>query len=501
MDFFVNISHELKTPLSLIIAPLGGLLTEMREGRTKSVLTAIQDNALRLNSLIGKILDFKKIEYESDDTLMMSRVDVCQLIRNGISNFSSVCRQRNINMSFTSDTDALVMDVDVLKIESTIINLLSNAVKYVNDDTGIINVSLESRSDNMTITVRDNGTGVSEKELPFVFMRYFQGNFGKSGGSGIGLHLVKKFIELHGGTVSAVNDHGFVVTMTLPLHIKEEKQAEATGIPVNSEVSQVTGERILIIDDNREMVDFLVEALVENYVCLKAYDGEEGIRIVDSERPDLVIVDQMMPHIGGMELVRHVRRNALTATMPVIMLTAKNDYSIEVESIKAGVDVFLSKPFDLRKLLLHVARLLSKRETIEKCRRVAEISNPDFTDSETPMCTDEDLLRKVTASIERNMAKEGFNVENLATDIGVSQKQLYRKLKQLTGMTPVNYMRRMRLKKAYALLSQPGFTVTEVLFMIGISNASYFTKCFTEEYGLTPRELVKRTNSGRNTER
>lgn len=501
MDFFVNISHELKTPLSLIIAPLGRLLTEMREGKVKSALSAIQGNALRLNSLIGKILDFKKIEYESDDTLMLSRVDVCQLIKNGISNFSSVCRQRNIRMSFVSDKDSLVMDVDVLKIESAVINLLSNAVKYVSDNTGSINVSLESTADNVTITVRDNGMGVSEKELPFVFMRYFQGNFGKSVGSGIGLHLVKKFIELHGGSVFAANDHGFVVTMTLPLQIKEERQTITESFEIDKEDSQVVGKRILIIDDNREMVDFLVEALSENYVCLKAYDGEEGIRFVDSERPDLVIVDQMMPRIDGMELVRHVRRNAPTATMPVIMLTAKNDYSIEVESIKAGVDLFLSKPFDLRKLLLHIARLLSKRETIEKCRRVAEISNPDFTDSETPMCTDEDLLRKITASIERNMAKEGFNVENLATDIGVSQKQLYRKLKQLTGMTPVNYMRSLRLKKAYALLSQPGFTVTEVLFMIGISNASYFTKCFTEEYGLTPRELVKRTNSGQNAEK
>jgi len=497
MDFFVNISHELKTPLSLVIAPLGKLASEIKDKNLKSRIERININALHLSALINKILDFNKLEYESEETLIRSQVDICQVIKNSIKNLSPICEQRQIKISFITDIQHLVMDIDVLKIESIISNLLSNAIRYVANYTGLIEITLSLKKDFIILHIHDNGPGVDEKDLPYVFIRYFQSSKVKTKGSGIGLYLVKKFVELHGGNVNAKNDNGFTVTINLPIHGNTENTKETQIYKSESENSYSEGcekKSILIIDDNKEIVDFLSEALSESYNCMKAYDGDDGIRITEELYPDLVIVDQMMPQISGIDYVRHIRHNIPTANIPIIMLTAKDDYNVEVESIKTGVDVFMSKPFDLKKLLLYIVRLLKKQETMEKCMRVEKIASPDFSYVENIVNPDELLLEKITNSIENNMAKEGFNLKDLSDDVGISQKQLYRKVKQLTGMTPISYFRKLRMKKAYALLrSQSNLTITEVLYMIGISNATYFNKCFIEEFGITPKELIRQT--------
>lgn len=499
MDFFVNISHELKTPLSLVIAPLGKLMSEVKEAKLKSSLERINTNALRLSALINKILDFNKLEYESEDTLILSKVNICQVIKNSIKNFSTICEQRNIKIAFNANVQQLVMNVDVLKIESVINNLLSNAVKYIDKPNGMIEINLLSNKNDVVMNIHDNGPGINEKDLPYVFIRYFQSSTAAKNGSGIGLYLVKKFIELHGGTVSAQNDNGLTVTISLPL---DHAESDSAAIEAIANVSEQPGEegkkKILIIDDNEEIVDFLSESLSDDYTCIKAHDGDEGLRATEQHIPDLVIVDQMMPRVSGMEYVRNVRHNLPTANIPIIMLTAKDDYCVEVESIKSGVDVFMSKPFDMKKLYLHIVRLLKKQETLEKFKRVEQIASPVFSDVENASNPDELLLEKITNCIEKNMAKEGFNIESLSEEVGVSQKQLYRKMKQLTGMTPINYLRKLRMKKAHALLqSQPNFSITEVLYMIGISNASYFNKCFVEEFGITPKELIKQAKEER----
>lgn len=489
MDFFVNISHELKTPLSLILAPLDKLISEMKDSRVKTVLESIQKSALRLNSLIRKVLDFKQIEYESEDTLMRTRVDICQLIRNSIGNFALACEQRHITITFHPDSPQLMLNVDVLKMESVMLNLLSNAMKHVPDATGRIDISLSLQNKNVDIVISDNGSGIDERKLPYIFVRYFQGDSGDMGGNGIGLHLVKKFVELHGGSVSAENKGGLVVTLSLPMEGEVRHDNSHEHKETDSAICRKT---ILIIDDNKEIVDFLRSALSDNYDCMAAYDGFEGLKIAENSQPDLIIVDQMMPRMDGMEFVRKVRHNVPTAATPVIMLTAKDDYSTEMESIKAGVDVFMPKPFDMKRLSLQIVSLLKRRETIRKCQAVQEVSSPDFAVGENHVADpDEVLLKDLICDIERNMGMEGFSVENLAKDIGISQKQLYRKVKQLTGMTPVGYIRKMRMMKAHALLSQKGFTVKEVLYMVGMSNMTYFTKCFTEEYGISPKDYAK----------
>ncbi len=489
MDFFVNMSHELKTPLSLIIAPLGKLISEMEDPGHNRTLQLIHKNALRLNSLIYNVLDFKQIEYESENTLIRSSVELRSMIGNCISNFATTVRERGVRLTFSPQVDSVWLSLDTLKMESVFINLISNALKYVPDGTGTVDVSLRQNKDEICVTVSDNGPGIREDELHLVFIRYFQGKNRNSKGTGIGLYLVKKFVELHEGRVELENDGGLTVRVFLPT-----TGANAIAVESVKEEPQGTGsamkKTVLLIDDNRELVAFLDEALSSQYVCMKAYNGKEGILAVRERMPDIIIVDQMMPEMDGMEFTRTIRRNYPTAAIPIIMLTAKDDAETELKSIRTGIDVFIPKPFDLKKLILRVAQLLQRQQSIERAVRIEAIAAPEFEEVGEKGSADEILMKRISAAIEDNMQDEGFGVSALAEMTGVEPKQLYRKVRQMTGLSPVNYIRKLRMKRAAVLLEQRKFTVSEVMYLIGYTNASYFTRCFTQEFGTTPTQYV-----------
>lgn len=495
MDFFVNISHELKTPLSLIIAPVSRMLSETTNARQKETLSTVHKNALRLSTLIHKVLDFKQLEAESEDILIRSHTELGTLLKSCISTFRSAVEEKRISVNTLIPKGTIWANVDSLKLESAIINILSNAIKHVSEDSGAVNIELSKVNDNAVITISDNGRGIDKEELSLVFIRYFQGRNGKSKeGSGIGLYLVKKYIELHGGHISIESNEGTIVRSSIPLTGENScivNDAETEKAPSHGDSSA----RLLIIDDNKEIVAFLAETLSQHYECHKAYDGREGLDIIDRHTPDLIIVDQMMPEMDGFTFSRAVRKNYTTATTPIIMLTAKDDMATELESIKVGVDIFMPKPFDIKKLQLRIAQLLRKRSSIEKAVRIETTSRPDFKDCRDQRSPDELFMEKVTKAIEENMGKEDFNVSALADIMSVDTKQLYRKLKQLTGSTPVNYIRKLRMMKASILLKEERFTISEVMFMVGYSNPSYFSKCFTEEFGTSPKDYRKRTDS------
>ena len=493
MDFFVNISHELKTPLSLIIAPVSKMLTETTNARQRETLTNIHNNALRLNTLIHKVLDFKQMETESENTLIRSRVELVNLIRSCVDTFSAVTGEKNISVNLQLPEDAIWANIDVLKIESAVINVLSNAIKYANHTNGKISIELKYEDDNAVITISDNGQGIDKDELSLIFIRYFQGkNSRQKEGSGIGLYLVKKYIELHSGTISIENDNGTKVRICIPL--TGENSYILKDINQNSESVEATASaKILIIDDNREIVAFLTSTLSKYYECRKAYNGKDGLDLLNEYTPDLIIVDQMMPEMDGFHFAKSVRKNHNTATTPIIMLTAKDDMGTELESIKIGIDIFMPKPFDIKKLQLRIAQLLKKREAIESSVRIDTVAQPDFKECKGKQSPDEIFMEKATKIIEDNMAREDFNVSLLAEMLSVDTKQLYRKLKQLTGVTPVNYIRKLRLRKAAVLLEEDKFTISEVMYLVGYSNSSYFSKNFAEEFGVTPREFVTRS--------
>lgn len=496
MDFFMNISHELKTPLSLIIAPLSKLISETKNQESKQKLELIHNNSLRLNTLIQKIMNFKQMEYDSENMLIRSHVELSALLQNSIQTFSTVLQEKNIKLNFSSNVDSLWLSLDTLKIESIFINILSNAIKHVPEEEGVIDVLLSERENEVSISISDNGKGIKEEELSLVFVRFFQGRNAdkRQGGTGIGLYLVKKFVELHNGRVEIRNNRGTVVEVILPLvgdnsivaesHLSGEIDAEP-----DIEKADAT---LLIIDDNKEIVAFLVETLSKYYHCMKAYDGKEGLQAVQANKPDLIIVDQMMPVMNGFEFCRNIRHGQPTASIPIIMLTAKDDIDTELKSIKMGIDVFVPKPFDVKKLILRIAQLLHKRYSLEKSIRIETITQPSFEIEKEG--TDESLIEKITRIVEENMENEEFNLSILSDLLGIEQKQLYRKVRQLTGMTPVNYVRQLRMKKAAILLAQNKFTISEVMYLVGYTNASYFSKCFSEMFGITPKQFIINQN-------
>lgn len=494
MDFFVDMSHELKTPLSLIIAPLSRLISDIADTKQREILNTIHRNALRLNTLIYKILDFRRLEEEGEDVLIRSHVELCALVEGCINNFASILAEKHIALDYSASESAIWLNLDRLKIESVFINLLSNAIKYAPAVGGHIKIVVQQQAGKVHVLVSDNGMGIEDSDLPLIFIRFFQGKRKDKSvkGTGIGLYLVKKFIELHGGQVKAWNENGLTVEVVLPMAGENVVSQESGITDSDASLSAVYMEEttLLIIDDNAEMVAFLAESLFSQYHCLKAYNGKEGLKIAQKRLPDLIIVDQMMPEMSGVEFCRQIRLCTPTSSIPIIMLTAKDTMETELESIRAGVDVFLPKPFEMKKLMLRIAQLLQKKSLLEKAVRMEHISQPDFESGENQSTPDELLLEKITSCIEENMSKEDFNVTVLANMVVIDSKQLYRKVKQLTGMTPVSYIRKLKMKKAAVLLKQKKFTVSEVMFLVGYTNASHFAKNFAEEFGVTPRMFM-----------
>lgn len=494
MDFFMNISHELKTPLSLIIAPLSRLISETRNQESRLKLELIHQNSLRLNTLIQKVLNFKQMEYDSENALIRSHVELCSFTKNVIESFSSSFSEKKIMKSFASNKKEIWMNLDVLKIESIIVNILSNAIKYMPTLGGEIHISLAQEVNKTTIIVSDNGIGIRKEDLPYIFVRFFQSkNRDKRvNGSGIGLYIVKKFVELHGGRIEVQSQGegcGTTVKVELPLSEENNIPIQEFGVRVQEAIiTDASLPTLLIIDDNQEMVSFLVEAFSKNYRCLKAYNGKEGLIVVRENVVNLIIVDEMMPEMGGLEFCKVLRRNQPTASMPVIMLTAKDDLETEKNSIKAGVDIFMSKPFDIDKLSLRLVQLQQRHNSMEQRIRIENISKPIIVESS--QSNDEVLLAKIISIIEENMENTEFNVTMLTELVGIDSKQLYRKLKQLTGVTPVDYIRQVRMKKAAVLLSQKKFSVSEVMYMVGYTNSSYFSKCFAAEFNMTPKQYM-----------
>lgn len=538
-DFLINMSHELKTPLSLIIAPLTRLVGTAQNPAVKRSLNGILKNAMKLNVLIHRVLEAKGDDFREDDTLYKSQVELCELVSMVVAGFAVPAEERGVSLNVEAGPENIWLSLDVMKMQSVVANLVQNAMNFVSDLTGKVTVRVSADAGQASIVVEDNGKGIPERDIKMIFTRYYQGGNQRSAnkGSGIGLYLVKKYVELHGGTVSVSSGDVTRFTVSLPMVEQEaspqpstkgegeSSPADLQGRPSwpsdiaegqetvacpasqqhnpqlreGTRPSPATGRELspgasrptlLIVDDNREIVSVLAEALGERYNCLSAFDGASALDIVTKTVPDLVVVDQMMPGMSGFQLVRALKHSRETSSLPIIMLTAKDDRPTKLESIRLGIDVFFPKPFDIHEFELQVERLLHSRYQTEKAAIVDAMSNPQFAADKKGNDPDVRLMGEITRLIEQNIGDDSFNVTSLAQKLGYPQKQLYRKLKELTGLTPVAYIRKIRLKKAAFLLRTGNYSATEVMYMVGFNNMSYFIKCFTAEYQLTPRQFM-----------
>lgn len=498
MDFFTNIAHELKTPLTLIIAPISNLINEIRNIEHRKSLLLIQKNAIRLNQLISKILDFKKIEIESDDRAIRSNVEICSFVHNLIDNFSTQHKQKNIHLDFSTNIEKLWMKLDVFKIESALTNLIANATKFIGANGGRIELSLMVDVDKLKIEITDNGKGIDKKDIPYLFVRFFQSsnNPKEINGTGIGLYLAQKYIKLHNGNIEIRSEginKGTKVIIELPLSGDNLINYNIEDRSHNTHKERDKLPKLLIIDDNAEIVAFLENTLSKHYCCLTAYNGSDGLSMAYEHIPDVIIVDQMMPEMDGIKVCKAIRKYQPTATIPILMLTAKDEMDTRINSLKAGVDIFIPKPFDTNILILHLSQLLQSHSRLKEQIRIETIQNNPIENARIELSPDEIYLNRIVGIIEDNLDNSDFNVTMLNQLAQTETKQLYRKIKQLTGLSPIEFIKKIRLKKAAILLSKNGFTVSEVMYLVGYTNASYFTKCFVAEFGITPSVYREKT--------
>ena len=487
MDFLTAVSHDLKNPLSLILAPVSQLMLKTKNPDNKKLLDGVHRNAMKINSLIQEVMTFEKTDDRSDGSeLITSQLDLKAFVERCLNEWQQMDSCKHIEWRLSSDREDFLIQTDAAKLESMLNNLLANACKYSKLEGAVIELDLKRGEKGIVITIRDNGIGIKKKDLPFVFSKFYRAATQEVqgiDGTGVGLYLVRNYAGQLGWTVELDSQwmEGTTVTIGIPV--------SRINIETRHESVETEKKRLLMVEDNAELSAFLLSAFENIYDCRTVADGRAAIDLIDdSFKPDIIVSDAVMPRMDGLEMVRQLRKRTDTAIIPVVLLTAVRDEQLQRAGITAGVDAFIQKPFDLELLKLQMEQLLLKKTKLQTKLRIDELSEPR---KQVVVSPDEQLLNKITQAIEDAVDDADFSVQRLADEVGVSTKQLYRKIKQLTGHTPVMYIRTVRMKKAALLLCQRKFTVAEVMYMVGYANASYFSKCFQEEFGVTPKNYME----------
>ncbi len=515
--FFTNISHELRTPLTLIADPVEMLLDDRSiKGRSRELLQMVQRNALSLQQLVGSILDFRKIQNGKME-LSLSRFDLPEALQQWTGDFAMTAQRKKIQLQldtthFSSSADVVA---DKEKLARIVFNLLSNALKYT-PAGGFIHVSLADEGERLRIEVKDSGKGIDKEELTKVFERFFQAK-GAASGTGIGLALVKSFVELHHGEVRVESEPGkgtcFIVLLPRQQEgFVEEPQSEAAdksssfsddgslqyiddGERHGGKLQQIISEHgekptILIIDDNNDIRQYERTLLQDYYFVLEASDGREGLEIARKEVPDLVICDVMMPVMDGLEFTQQLKTNTATSHIPVIMLTAKNLEEHRAEGYEQGADSYITKPFHSKVLLARVENLLHQRAHLRQLFAQGAAEGKETEEVSRLDDRDKAFVKQLHDIIKSHMGNSDFGVEDIGAEIGLSRVQLYRKVKAITGSSVVDLLRKARLAKARRLLEANSMNISEVAYEVGFSSPSYFTKCFKDEYGMLPGDVT-----------
>lgn len=493
--FFTNISHELRTPLTLIITPLDTIIKKVSDADVKKQLGTVYKNAQSLLELVNQLLDFRKIEM-GGETISLSRGDMKNILAVIHENFQSLAIQKKITFSFHCEPEAVYMNIDYKKIQKIVNNLLSNAFKFT-EEAGKITLALEIETiDNRKyaiIKVEDTGAGIPENELGNIFERFHQVNDKKNnGGTGIGLHLVKEYTEMHQGriTVKSVINTGTTFSVYIPTDlamekepdIEEEKEAYTEKEEMNTADS---GKKILIVEDNSEFRAYLKNELSRYFIVYEASDGEEGEKEALDKEPDIVITDLMMPKVNGFELCHRIKNNIKISHIPVILLTASSNIENEKTGYLEGADAYISKPFNWDILLTRIQNLIKQgTQRQQNFKKDIEATPKSITISSL----DEKLMEKAINLIETNICNSEYSVEDLSSDMAMSRVNLFRKIRSITGMPPSEFIKSIRLKRAAKLLSQGELNVVEVAYSVGFNTPSYFTKSFKKMFGVLPTE-------------
>ena len=502
LQFFTNVSHEVRTPLTLILAPLDRLIVSLRESPYASDLGLIQKNANRLLRVINQILDFRKVEGKQEK-LAVREIDLVPFVGEIKSYFDSMASVRAISYTFTSSIKQCTLWIDPDLLEKVFFNLLSNAFKFT-PEGGSVRIELTEEGDRVFIQVIDTGSGIQPANLPHLFDRFYTED--RSMGTGIGLHLVKEYIHMHGGEIRVESEPGQRTTFTVCLrkgkaHFEDSDlmetsvshQAYEASRLDDSETKEILSKTypytILITEDDDEVRCFLERELSLHFKIRTAANGKEALRVLEEEEISLVVSDVMMPEMNGFELCRTIKSQLPFSHISVILLTALTDERQRIFGITGGADDYIQKPFHTDYVKIKIIHLLQERQKLrerllEKLRdNKLLLSEPEKVES-----IDDTFLRKFAEQIEAVYADPEYNVEKLSETLGLSRGHLHRKIKELTGTAPVEFLRTYRLNKATQLLRQNAYTVSEVAYRTGFSSPAYFSKCFKAVYGVTPTE-------------
>ncbi len=527
LQFFINISHEIRTPMTLIISPLEKLITENKDEGNHKVYLLMYRNAQRILRLINQLMDVRKI----DKGLMevkFRETDIVGFIEDLMQTFEYQANKQNIKFSFIHSDSQLMVWIDLNNFDKVLVNILSNAFKFTPDD-GEINITLRKGIDESTevplhhyfeIAVTDTGCGIEESKIEKIFERFYQGSNeninSNASGTGIGLHLSRSLVTLQHGTLHArkrpdTQGSEFIIRLPLgnshlkntelemtneahPVQLKRNKlQTNLNNLYLDADDKKIkpkTKYRVLIVDDENEIRQYLHNELCDTYKLYEAVNGKKALEIILKEKPDVVVSDVMMPEMDGITLCKKLKSNVNINYIPIILLTAKATDEDKTEGFSIGADAYISKPFNVDLLKGVIAGVIENRKRLKQKTSDVE-SNKSLIEPIVLRSADQALYEKIIKIINENIANSDLNVEMLASGVGMSRVHMHRKLKELTGQSARDFIRSIRLKQAAGLITNQKLTVSEVAYALGFSNLSHFSNSFREFYGMSPKEYAE----------
>ena len=514
-DFFSNVTHEFRTPLTLILGHLEQVIPTIEDERAKRELRIIQRNARQLGKLINQLLDIAKIEADKME-LNLRHGNIVAFLKEVHTSFKSLADAKKVALVFESQEASIDMSFDPDKLELIFYNLFSNAFKFTENGEVSLRISLLERNGkpHVRLAVQDTGIGIVEEQIPRVFDRFYQSEsarWRKNKGTGIGLALVKELVELHSGHIDlkSIAGVGTEIVILLPVMHQQAENDASHGVvaaleqvdphlelddnyqnlrPQLSEQELDAQNIVLIVEDNDDIRKFIRHTLESEYHVFEANNGSSGLEMAKELVPDLIISDIMMPGTDGYQLTKAVKKFEQTSHIPVILLTAKAGEESKIEGLQVGADAYIPKPFSGKELHAQIKNLITLRQQLKQKYSRHMLMRPD--EVKEPSMEERFLLR-VRGVVEKHMGNEHFSVEELAHEVGLSRAQLHRKLIALTGGSASRYVRNFRLEHAMDLLKKNVGTVSEIAYRVGFSSPAYFTKCFTEDFGMAPSQVKK----------
>ena len=503
MKFLINCTHDIRSPLTLIMSPLANLKRRVDENQldARRDIDTIEHNATRILNLVNQILDVRKIDKQQMH-LQCRKTDMVKFLYGLYRMYEYNAAERNIKFSFVHEgIDRLDVWFDHNQFDKVITNLLSNAFKY-SYDGGNVEIRLTCDEEHVYIAVADTGVGLDKDMVKHIFDRFYQGDNSRKmhiNGTGIGLNLCKMIVDMHQGTIDASNrtdvQRGSIFTVTLPLgasHIAEENIGkEDVGVVSSSKVSSRAQHTVLIVDDDLEIAHYITAELGQYYKFGICTNGKEGVKELLTNEYDVVVSDVMMPEMDGFTMLRMIKTNMHISHIPVIMLTSKADIGNRLEGLERGADAFLAKPFNMEELHMNIENLIHNRQRLK-----GKFSGAQQQADKVEQCevkgNDELLMERIMKAVNKNISDSNFNVDMLTREVGISRAQLHRKMKEMTGISTSEFIRNIRLEQAARLLREQKVNVTQVAYTVGFSNLAHFSTIFRKHFGVSPTEYMER---------